>query len=292
MPTAFFTGGASWFCRETARLLLAEGWNVVMSDVNMKHLEEVVGELGAPSTLESCRLDVCDLQAVRARIDSVVDKYGSIDALVNVAGGTNHLGTERLPFHETSPEFWEKVIRPGLYGVMHTTHSVVPHMVSAGSGAIVSVASGMALRGQARMAVYSAVKHAVVGFSQAIAQEVAPFGGIALAARSESRSRRAGVAAWSPHERRRCRQCDPFSAFQQGQPYHWQLPGSFRRNASALIRSNSSAWPKKSERRHIVFTERSREAIHHPASKQGGQGARLIGSGDRKRFGDARISRA
>lgn len=176
MSTAFFTGGASWFCRETARLLLAEGWNVVMSDVNMKHLEEVVGELGAPSTLESCRLDVCDLQAVRARIDSVVDKYGSIDALVNVAGGTNHLGTERLPFHETSPEFWEKVIRPGLYGVMHTTHSVVPHMVSAGSGAIVSVASGMALRGQARMAVYSAVKHAVVGFSQAIAQEVAPFG--------------------------------------------------------------------------------------------------------------------
>jgi NAD(P)-dependent dehydrogenase (short-subunit alcohol dehydrogenase family) len=176
MSIALFTGGASWFSREAARLLLADKWKVVLSDVNMPHLEEVAAQLGSPPGLKTCRLDVCDLQAVKSTIDAIAREHGGIDALVNVAGGTNHLGVARLPFHETDPQFWEKVIRTGLYGVMHCTHSVVPHMIAARRGGIVSVASGMALRGQPRMAVYSAVKHALVGFSQAIALEVAQYG--------------------------------------------------------------------------------------------------------------------
>lgn len=176
MPVAFITGGASWFSRETARLLLADKWSVVLSDINMDHLAEVAAELGNPSSLSTCFMDVTDRDAVKSKIDAIAREHGNVDALVNVAGGTNHLGIVRLPFHETDPAFWEKVIRPGLYGVMHCTHAVVPHMIAARRGGIVSVASGMALRGQPRMAVYSAVKHALVGFSQAVAQEVAPHG--------------------------------------------------------------------------------------------------------------------
>ena len=179
MPVAFITGGASWFSRETARLLLADTWSVVLSDINMEHLAEVAAELGNPSSLSTCFMDVADRDAVKSTIDAVAREHGNVDALVNVAGGSMHLsavGIVRLPFHETDPMVWEKFIRPGLYGVMHCTHAVVPHMIAARRGGIVSIASGMALRGQPRMAVYSAVKHALVGFSQAIAQEVALYG--------------------------------------------------------------------------------------------------------------------
>jgi 3-oxoacyl-[acyl-carrier protein] reductase len=176
MPVAMITGGASWFSRETARILLDEGWNVELSDINKAHLEEVIAELNRPKQINGILLDVTDREKVRAYAQKIADKHGNVDALVNIAGGTNHLSTARLPFHESDPAYWEKVIRPSFYGVMHCVHAVVPHMIKAKRGGIVSVASGMALRGQARMAVYSAVKHGIVGFSQAIALEVAPFG--------------------------------------------------------------------------------------------------------------------
>ena len=176
MPVALITGGASWFSRETASLLLEAGWDVVLGDINQSNLEEVQSALGHPERVSASLLDVTNLEAARAIASDIVVKYGSIDALVTVAGGTNYLQMKRLPFHETDPENWDKILRPNIHGVLNCCHAVLPYMIEARRGGIVTLSSGMGFRGQPRMALYSAAKHAVIGLTQAIAQEVGPYG--------------------------------------------------------------------------------------------------------------------
>ena len=118
MPTALITGGASWFSRETSRMLIAEGWSVALGEINEKNLAEVLGELNSPKATGG-KLDVTDLASVRAFVDKAAKDNGSIDALVNVAGGTNYLGMPRLPFVETKPENWDLVLKPNLYGTLN-----------------------------------------------------------------------------------------------------------------------------------------------------------------------------
>lgn len=176
MPVALITGGASWFSRETASLLLEAGWDVVLGDINQSNLEEVQSALGHPERVSASLLDVTNLEAARAIASDIVVKYGSIDALVNVAGGTNYLQMKRLPFHETDPENWDKILRPNIHGVLNCCYAVLPYMIEARRGGIVTLSSGMGFRGQPRMALYSAAKRAVIGLTQAIAQEVGPYG--------------------------------------------------------------------------------------------------------------------
>ena len=152
MPVALITGGASWFSRETASLLLEAGWDVVLGDINQSNLEEVQSALGHPERVSASLLDVTNLEAARAIASDIVVKYGSIDALVNVAGGTNYLQMKRLPFHETDPENWDKILRPNIHGVLNCCHAVLPYMIEARRGGIVTLSSGMGFRGQPRMA--------------------------------------------------------------------------------------------------------------------------------------------
>jgi NAD(P)-dependent dehydrogenase (short-subunit alcohol dehydrogenase family) len=176
MPVVMVTGGASWFSRETARLLLQDNWRIVLSDVNADNLARTTAELGGGAAVSSGFLDVVDYAAVTSYVDRLVDDLGSIDALVNVAGGSNYLGRPRVPFHESDPEYWEAIVGPNLYGVMNCCRAALPHMVRARKGVIVNIASGMGLRGKPNMAPYSAAKAAVIGFSQSICQEVGQYG--------------------------------------------------------------------------------------------------------------------
>ena len=175
MPVAMITGGASWFSRETARLLANEGWTLALSDIHLDRLAETTAALGT-SKVESDRLDVTDYEAVTEYVDRLIGRHGAVDALVNVAGGSNYLGRPRIPFHESDPDYWRLIIGPNLFGVMNCCRAVLPHMVRAGHGSVVSIASGMGLKGKARMAPYSAAKAGVIALSQAICQEVARFG--------------------------------------------------------------------------------------------------------------------
>lgn len=174
MPVAMITGGASWISRETARSLIADGWEVAMSDIDTKALDEVVKELGPKASGE--KLDVTDLAAVTDYAKRLAAKRGKIDALINVAGGSVWLKMGRQTFAETDPTKWEQILKPNLNGVLNCCHAVLPHMVQAKKGVIVSVASGMGLRGKAYASTYSAAKAAVITFSQSLCQEVGPYG--------------------------------------------------------------------------------------------------------------------
>lgn len=174
MPVALITGGASWFSRETSKMLLAEGWSVALGEINEKNLAEVLADLDSPRA-SGGRLDVTDLGSVRAFVDTVAKQRGSIDALVNVAGGTNYLQMPRLPFVEMKPENWDLVLKPNLYGTLNCCHAVLPQMIAQKSGSIVNLSSGMGLRGTARMTTYSAAKAAIIGFTRALCQEVGQY---------------------------------------------------------------------------------------------------------------------
>ena len=174
MPVAMITGGASWFSRETTKLLIADGWHVVLGEINEKNLAEVLDAIG-DRRVTGGRLDVVDLPEVKAFADKIFQDFGSIDALVNVAGGTNYLGIPRLPFHEMKPENWDLVLKPNLYGTLNCCHAVLPRMIAGKRGSIVNISSGMGLRGTARMTTYSAAKAAIIGFTRALCQEVGQY---------------------------------------------------------------------------------------------------------------------
>ena len=115
-------------------------------------------------------------RSVRAYVAALQNKKGRIDVLVNVAGGSNYLGLGRKKFFEIDPAQWDLIFKPNIYGVLNCCYSVLPGMIKAKGGTIVSIASGMALRGQVGSSTYSAAKAAIVGFTQSLSQEVGPYG--------------------------------------------------------------------------------------------------------------------
>ncbi|MDH3242119.1 MAG: SDR family oxidoreductase [Alphaproteobacteria bacterium] len=174
MPLAMFTGGGSWFVREAARNLIADGWQVALSDIDLDGAKATAKEIGGDSVASVDRLDVTDLDAVRAYADGLAAGHGSIDALVNVAGGTNYLKMPRLPLHETDPGTWSKILLPNINGTINCCYAVIPHMIAANNGAIVNLSSGMGLKGKPNMALYSFAKGGIVTFTHALCQELAP----------------------------------------------------------------------------------------------------------------------
>jgi 2-hydroxycyclohexanecarboxyl-CoA dehydrogenase len=115
--------------------------------------------------------DVTDLAAVRAAVAAAEAALGPVDVLVNNAGW------DRLaPFVETEPALWDRLIAVNLKGVLHATRAVLDGMMARGRGRIVSVASDAGRVGSTGEAVYSGCKAGVIGFSKALAREVARHG--------------------------------------------------------------------------------------------------------------------
>lgn len=175
MPLAMFTGAASWFVREAARNLITDGWQVALSDIDLEGAEANAREIGGGNVASVERLDVTDLDAVKAYADGLAGTHGSIEALINVAGGTNYLKMPRLPLHETDPETWQRILAPNINGTINCCYAVIPHMIRANGGAIVNLSSGMGLKGKPNMALYSFAKGGIVTFTHALCRELAQY---------------------------------------------------------------------------------------------------------------------
>jgi hypothetical protein len=98
-------------------------------------------------------------------------RFGPVDILVNNAGYGRY-----EPFATSSLKVIEQTIAVNFTGLVRLTHAVLPSMIRRKSGLLIHVASDLGRRRLANMAVYTATKHAVVGFSQALARELRPFG--------------------------------------------------------------------------------------------------------------------
>jgi 3-oxoacyl-[acyl-carrier protein] reductase len=174
MPLAFLTGGGSLIGKGIAHALVERGWSVAVSDINLPLAQEVAGAAGPKA--EALPLDATDGAGVKRVVQDLLARHGRIEALVNAAGGMRGLGIPRADFADTSPELWSRILQANLQSVLLCTHAVLPSMIAARSGAIVSIAASRGLRGGPRASIYSAAKAAIIVFSQSLAQELGPHG--------------------------------------------------------------------------------------------------------------------
>ena len=176
MPLAFLTGGGSAIGQGIARCLVARGWTVAVTDLRLDLAQEVATIAGGAPQVEALRLDATDRAQVDALVQDLKERHGGIDALVNAAGGMRGLGIPKTDFVEMPPEVWNRILSVNFQSVLLCTHAVLPGMIAARRGAIVSIAASRGLRGGPQASIYSAAKAAIIVFSQSLAQEVGPLG--------------------------------------------------------------------------------------------------------------------
>ena len=163
------TGAGAGIGRAIATTCHAEGAIVIVTDLDRAAAQAVAAGLGERAIPYA--VDVTDRASVAAMVSDVVTAYGRIDVLVNNAGWDL-----AVPFVQTEPDFWAKVIGINYVGVLHTCREILPVMIEAGGGHVVNLSSDAGRVGSSGEAVYSGAKAAIIGFSKAIAREVARHG--------------------------------------------------------------------------------------------------------------------
>lgn len=172
---AVVTGGGSGIGRAISLAFAAEGMAVAVVDVEAGPAEQVAAEVRATGARAmSAAADVADRAAMRALARRVDEELGGCDVLCNNAGVLSFKHAL-----ETSDSDWDWQLGVNLIGVINGIQAFLPAMVSRGGGHIVNTASiaGMAaLGGTSGLLAYTTSKYAVVGLSEALAQDLADHG--------------------------------------------------------------------------------------------------------------------
>lgn len=172
---ALVTAGAgAGIGQTTARRFLQEGADVILTDAHPRRVQEVAETLSQEFGREVVgrQMDVTQQEQIQQVVDEAVTRHGRIDVLFNNAG-INKLE----PIWEMSDETWGLVIDVCLTGTFRTIRAVLPVMMKQRSGRIVNMASVAGWIGSSGGEChYSAAKAGVMGFTRAVASEVAPHG--------------------------------------------------------------------------------------------------------------------
>lgn len=165
------TGGASGLGRALVRLLSDKGARVIVADRDGSGAEAVAAELaGTGSDVRAVAVDVTDENAVTSAIDAVVNSFGRLDALFNVAAATSgDLYTQDNALIDLDSDIWDGVMAVNLRGVMLTCKHGVRAMLRSGGGAIVNVSSAGAHQGKDSGAAYGASKAGVEALTRYVA---------------------------------------------------------------------------------------------------------------------------
>lgn len=199
MAVALVTGAARGIGRATAMRLARDGFDVAVN--SRAHLAEAEAVAGAVRALGrralAIRADVSQYAEVAAMVERVRPELGAIDVLVNNAGIY-----ERASFEALEPADWGRTIATNLHGTFHCTKLALPDMRRRGWGRVVSVSTVLAFSGTAHGAHYAASKAAIVGFTKALAREVAR-DGVTVNAVAPGAVDTAIIARDTPETRRR-----------------------------------------------------------------------------------------
>ncbi len=165
---ALVTGAAGTIGKGIAARMVAEGAKVFITDLKQADLDAISKDLGA--ACKGLAADVTKGDQVKKVVDAAKAAFGGkIDVLINVAGVTGKGGK----VEEMTEETWDFVYAVNCKGSFLFTKEVVPAMKAQGGGSIVNFSSKSGKTGSALMSAYSSAKAAVIGFTQALAFELA-----------------------------------------------------------------------------------------------------------------------
>lgn len=169
---AFVSGAARGIGMAIAERFIAEGCAVVVGDVDLAEAQSVAARLDPQGARAlAVPLDVAKTESVDAAVAAAVDKFGRLDALINVAGTINP-----QPSQEVTDKDWDDLVGVHLDGTFHCCRAAYPHLEHSETAAIVSISSVAAKLGIPKRLSYSAAKAGIEGITRVLAVEWADAG--------------------------------------------------------------------------------------------------------------------
>lgn len=165
----FITGASSGLGEALAKAVLDKGDQVVATFRQQEQASSFSKEAGENGT--GVVMDVTNSEQITTALQKALDAFSRIDVLVNNAGYGTIGAIEEFSMDEIRQQ-----METNFFGVVAVTRAVLPLMREAGGGHLVQISSGSGFKAAAGFGVYNASKFALEGFSEALAQEVAPFG--------------------------------------------------------------------------------------------------------------------
>lgn len=168
---AIVTGGGRGIGRAIAVTFAGEGAKIAVAARSSDQLTNVVNEItAAGGDAIGISVDITNEDDVKKMVDETMDKFDRVDILVNNAGIM-----QPGPIASVDSETWRRVIEVNLIGTFHCSKAVVPILIGQGWGRIINNSSRSGKIGHPSLTAYCASKHGVVGFTKALAEELAPF---------------------------------------------------------------------------------------------------------------------
>jgi len=165
----FITGASKGMGLEVAKTVLAKGDKVIATSRDLREQQENIGSDN--EHLLSLKVDITNETEVKSAIENGIEKFGRIDIVLNNAG-YYLVGS----LEEISNEEFRRTLDVNVFGMVNVIRNVMPHLRRQQSGHIINTASNMGYIGYANTGSYNASKFAVIGLSEALAQESKPFG--------------------------------------------------------------------------------------------------------------------
>jgi NAD(P)-dependent dehydrogenase (short-subunit alcohol dehydrogenase family) len=175
---AIVTGGGNGIGYQTSLLLAKEGAKVLVADLLFERAKEVVDRINLNGyEAVATQIDVTSLKDTDKMVETAIDRFGQIDIIANIAGGSAGpaIKTKPVLFAQSTPERWSDMINLNLFGAFNTVRAVINHMIERKTGKIICFASTAGTIGSQGISTYSAAKAAIIGFTKAVAKEVARF---------------------------------------------------------------------------------------------------------------------
>jgi 2-hydroxycyclohexanecarboxyl-CoA dehydrogenase len=168
---AIVTGAASGIGRATAETLAEGGATVIVADIDREHGEAAAAAIRQKGQrAEFVPIDLTVPASITEFAAAVHEKFAAVDILVNGAGWG-----KTMPFWETTPELWAKLIALNFVGPMLLAKAVLPKMLERKSGKIVNIASDAGRVGSLGETVYSGAKGGLIAFTKSLARETARY---------------------------------------------------------------------------------------------------------------------
>jgi 3-oxoacyl-[acyl-carrier protein] reductase len=167
--TAVVTGGAQGIGFAIAQRLVASGANVSLWDLNVEVLDKAIGALGEKASGK--RVDITDLDGLKAAHAQVEAEVGPVSILVNSAG----IAGNNASLDEYDPDEWRKVVEINLNGTFYVNKVVIPSMKARNYGRIVNISSVAGKEGNPNLSAYSAAKAGVIGLTKSLGKELAKY---------------------------------------------------------------------------------------------------------------------